>query len=110
MTKAKNLARLGQVAQLILDVKLAALQKAAKKRQHSLDLLNDLNRATSVADLPLFVAYEADLRYQNWADKRRAEINYNLARQTADMLAARDDAGQAFGKYQSLRGLQNTQR
>ena len=110
MTKSKDLAGLSRIAQLILDVKLATLQSAAQKRQHSLDLLGQLNRITPKSDLPLVVAYQADLRYQHWAEKRRAEINYRLARETADMLAARDDAAQAFGKCQALLGLQGKRR
>lgn len=110
MKNAKSIAHLGQIAQLLLDVKLASLQAAAKKRQHSLDLLRALNSPSPDTDLPLILAHDTELRYQNWADKRRADINCTLARQTADMLAARDDAGQAFGRYQALRGLQNKNR
>ena len=106
MTKAKDLARLRQISALILDVKLAALQAAAARRAQSLDLLRNLNKPTDQTDLPPIAAHLADLRYQNWADARRAEINTLLARQTADMLVARDAAGQAFGKNDALRALQ----
>ena len=106
MTKAKDLARLGQITQLLLDVKLADLHAAAAKRQHSLDLLASLNTAAPPTDLSPVAAHQAELRYQLWADLRRAEINLVLARQTADLHIARDAAGHAFGKDQALRGVQ----
>ncbi len=106
MTKANDLARLGTISQLVLDVKLAALQSAAAKRQQSLDQIDGLNAPVGAGDLPPVAAYHAQLRYQHWADARRAELNLVLARQTAEMLVARDDAAQAFGKDQALRGLQ----
>lgn len=105
MTKAKGLVRLGQISRLILDVKLAALHTAAAKRQHSLDLLASLNKDSVETDLSPVAAHQANLRYQHWADARRAEINLLLARQTAEMQVARDAAGQAFGKDQALRGV-----
>ena len=105
MTKPDALVRLRQISKLILDVKLAALHTAAQKRQQSLDLLTNLNKQGSDTDLNPVVAYQTELRYQFWAEARRAEINVVLARQTAQMLAARDAAGQAFGKDQALRGL-----
>jgi hypothetical protein len=105
MSKASDLARLGQISQLILDVKLAALHVAAGKRQQSLDLLANLNLPSAPSDLSPVAAHHAELRYQHWADARRGEINLLLARQTAEMNVARDDAGQAFGKDQALRRL-----
>ena len=105
MTKAKDLARLSQITQLILDLKLADLRKAAAKRQHSLDLLAGLNHAPVVTDVSLLAAHQVDLRYRQWADARRAEINLLLARQTADTHLARDAAGHAFGKDQALRSI-----
>lgn len=105
MTKSKDLARLGQITQLVLDLKLADLRAAAAKRQHSLDLLASLNRASDETDLSPVAAYQADLRYQLWADARRAEINLILAQQTVEMHLARDIAGQAFAKDQALRAV-----
>jgi hypothetical protein len=106
MTKTKDMARLAQITGLILDLKLADLRAAAAKRQHSLDLLASLNKPSVAIDLSVLATHHAELRYQHWADVRRAEINLVLARQTADMHEARDAAGQAFGKDQALRGVQ----
>ncbi len=106
MTKTKDMTRLSQITGLILDLKLADLRAAAAKRQHSLDLLESLNTPSVAIDLSVVATQQAELRYQHWADVRRAEINLLLARQTADMHVARDAAGQAFGKDQALRGAQ----
>ena len=110
MTKAKDLARLGQISRLILDVKLASLHLAAQKRQHSLDLLAELNRPMPQDALSLVAGHQAELRYQRWAEMRRADINPILARQTAEMLVARDEAGQAFGRNQAVCALQGKHR
>lgn len=105
MTKAKDLVSLSKISQLILDVKLAGLHSAAKKRQHSLDLLAQINRPVPLNDLSVVIAHQMELRYQAWAELRRGEINLVLARQTADLLAAREDAGQAFGRNQAVNAL-----
>lgn len=105
MTKAKTLARLGQITQLALDLKLADLRAAAKSRQHSLDMLASLNTVVDAPGLSLVAAHQVDMRYQHWADVRRAEINITLAQQTVALHAARETASLAFGKDQALRGL-----
>jgi hypothetical protein len=69
MTKSRDLARLADVAQLMLDTRLGQLV------------------------------------YDRWADVRRAELNLVIARQTAEMLEARSEAGTAFGRLQALQGL-----
>jgi hypothetical protein len=106
MSKAQDILRLQQIAQLILDVKLAALQTASRKREQSVELLASLNQPGKPTDLPPTAAHLAQLRYQKWADVRRAEINLVLAQQTVDLHFARDAAAAAFGKDQALRGVQ----
>ncbi|MDT8857983.1 hypothetical protein RNZ50_23715 [Paracoccaceae bacterium Fryx2] len=104
MTQRDQLARLGQVSQLILDLRLSELHTAARARQDSLDRLAGL--AAEPADgLSPIAAARAELHYQRWAEARRAEINLTLARQTADWLGAQAAARRAFGQAQALRGL-----
>ena len=105
MSKSKEIARLAQISKLILDVKLAALHGAANRRQQSLDLLAQLENPIEATDLCPIKANQANLRYQRWADLRRAEINIALARQSAEMLLARDHVGEAFSKNQALLSL-----
>lgn len=98
MKEREKLAQLQTVSQLMLDIRLLALDRAAKERQASLDHLAELNRPSPAPDLDPIVAGEVALRYQNWADQRRAAINLDLARQTAVWSEARQDAALAFGR------------
>lgn len=100
----KQIDRLSEIANLLLDVKLAEVQKASRAREESLARLADLNVAPSDDPDPIAAA-QVDLRYQLWADARRAEINMTLARQTAKWMEAQDDARAAFGKAEVLRKL-----
>lgn len=56
-------------------------------------------------DLGLAASGQVALRYQQWADLRRSELNTVLARQTAEWLAAREEARLAFGKTEALSGI-----
>lgn len=110
MNEREQLARLQQVSQLMLDVRLLALEKVARARQASLDHLDQLNRPVPLTDLDPVVAGEVGMRYQNWADQRRSAINLELARQTVEWSEARDSAGLAFGRnavIAKLRGKQD---
>jgi hypothetical protein len=100
-----KLARIRLLSQLVLDGKLNALERTARARQHSLDHLAELNRPLPETDLPAVVAGEVAMRYQNWADQRRGEINLTLARQTVEWIEAREAATRAFGRNQALNGL-----
>ena len=103
--KSRQLARLGTLTDLMLDARLADLRGAAAARDASLARLADLARPAAATDLPDMAAAEVEMRYQRWADQRRAEINLTLARQTAAWLDARQAATLAFGKSQVLDGL-----
>lgn len=98
MNDKAKLAQLQQVSQLILDIRLLALDKAFRARQASLDHLAELNRPQPPTDLSPIVASEVAMRYQNWADQRRSAINLDLARQTAEWAEAKHDAALAFGR------------
>lgn len=103
--KSRKVARLCTLTDLLLDARLTHLQSAAAARAASLDRLADLDRPAAATDLPDLAAAEVGIRYQRWADQRRAEINLTLARQTAAWIEAREAAALAFGKSQALQGL-----
>jgi hypothetical protein len=105
MSRAKDLTRLAEVAQLMLDHRLGRLRDASAQLDRSRMQLLAINRAAGTADLPLAAAGKVALAYDRWADVRRAELNLVIARQTAEMLEARSDAGIAFGRLQALQGL-----
>lgn len=104
MTKGKDLARLIQLAGMVLDQRLANLHEAATQRARSLARLDDLNQMPAEG-LSVLEAAQAELRYNRWADARRAEINLTLARQTATWMEARAAAAQAFGRNEVLKSL-----
>ncbi len=105
-----SLARLQAIGQVLLDARLAALHRAAEARDGSLARLDDLARPVAGSDLSGVAALEVSMRYERWADQRRAEINLVLARQTAAWLEARGAATEAFGKAQALDGLTQTRK
>jgi len=106
--KSRQITHLRKLTDLLLDARLADLHAAAAARAESLDRLADLERPAKASDLPDIAAAEVWMRYQRWADQRRAEINLTLARQTADWIEARQAAALAFGKSQALDGLAKT--
>ena len=101
----QQIARLRQLSTLILDARLMELHVAATARQVSLDRLADLDSPAGATDLPEMTAIDVSLRYERWADQRRAELNLILARQTVDWIEARQTAALAFGKSEALARL-----
>jgi hypothetical protein len=102
MSGTDRLARLAQLAGMIRDQRLADLERAGQARAESRARLDGLTLAPCASDLGAIAAAQAEVRYQSWAEARRAEINLTLARQTAEWLEARDAARHAFGRAQVL--------
>lgn len=106
MSQKQQLAKLQQIAGLMLDSRLAALQTAARAKAESEAQLSGLAGAVAApADISAVAAEKAALNYQRWADARRAELNLVLARQTVVWMEARDAARVAFGKTEALAGV-----
>lgn len=103
MSRTRDLSRLTDVAQLMLDHRLGALRSATAGLEQSRAQLAAINAAATPADLPPVAAELVSQTYQRWADARRSELNLVIARQTAELLEARDAAGTAFGRLQALR-------
>lgn len=101
----RALVPLAGLSQLILDRKLADLERAARACAESRERLADLTIPPFQTDLPLPAAAQAALLYDRWAEARRAEINQTLARQTAGWIEAREAAATAFGRAEVLRKL-----
>ena len=106
MSGRHQLEQLAVLGQLILDAKLSALRVAALAREESLARLDDLARPQPAEGLLPVAAEEVRLRYELWADQRRAEINRSLAQQTVAWTEARQAAITAYGRTEALRGLQ----
>ena len=106
MTKKQQIEKLQHVAALLFDSKLAQLKIIAQAKHETEGHLTDLAQGASVTpDMPQISIEVANLRYERWADVRRAELNMTLARQTALWLDARGAAQVAFGKTQALDGI-----
>lgn len=105
MTGDAPLARLARLSGMIRDLRLADLERAGKARAESRARLAGLALDPCPSDLGAIAAAQAELRYQSWAEARRAEINLTLARQTAEWLEAQDAARRAFGRSQALKAL-----
>jgi hypothetical protein len=108
MSQTQTLAQLQQLAKLMLDHRLGALQAAAAQREETLRKIESL-RGQGGAHLEedgIGLAIAA-LNYQRWAEARRYDLRQNLARQTAQWLDARDAAMHAFGKNRALDGLRD---
>ena len=106
MNKTQQLDKLRQIAALLFDARLARLKALALAKLETEGHLADLAGAPVHAPSLSEIAIEGvSLRYERWADARRAELNLKLARQTADWLDAQGAARLAFGKTQALDGL-----
>jgi hypothetical protein len=105
MSQAKDLKRLAEVAQLMLDHRLGQLHGAAAELERSRMQLAAINEAGRPADLELVTAGRVALTYDRWADQRRSELNLVIARQTVGWMEARSEAQTAFGRVQALQGL-----
>lgn len=97
--------RLREVSALRRDIALAELKKAALARERSRAQLAALEAESPPTDLPTLTDLQVRLAYGRWAERRRAELNLALARQTADWLIRRDTAAQAFGRAEVLEEL-----
>lgn len=105
MSRAERLAQLARLAGMIRDLRLADLEAAGRARDESRRRLAGLKLEPRPSDLGAIAAARAEVRYQAWAEARRAEINLTLARQTAEWLEAQDAARTAFGRAIALKAL-----
>lgn len=104
MTIKTRLNRLSVIAGLIRDRDLARLRQAAAAREETRALIAGLD-AASATDLDLVTGALVEQSYHLWAERRRAELNLCLARQTADWLQCQQKAAQGFGKAEILSRL-----
>ncbi len=101
MTSHRDLARLSVLADLLRDRQLDDLRAARLRREATQAQLGALVAGPAEGLSPVAAAQSA-LLYQRWVDGRRAEINLQLARDTAAWLEAQTAARSAFGRAQVL--------
>lgn len=105
MSRASDMARLADLAQLMLDHRLGKLRNAAVELERSRMQIAALDQPSTPLDLEPVTAGKVALTYGRWADQRRAELNLVIARQTVDWIEARSEAQTAFGRVQALQGV-----
>jgi hypothetical protein len=105
MSKASDMTRLAELAQLVLDHRLGKLRSAVAELERSRMQIAALDQPAPPQDLEPVTAEKVALTYSRWADQRRAELNLVIARQTVDWIEARGEAQTAFGRVQALKGL-----
>jgi hypothetical protein len=106
MRKSREISRLAEVAQLMLDHRLGQLRASAAELERSRMQLRSINEAGRPSDaLQPMTAEKVGIAYDRWADVRRSELNLVIARQTAGWIEARSEAQNAFGRVQALQGL-----
>lgn len=105
MTQGNDIAKIAALAELLLEHRLGLMRQAADRLDRSKMQVSAIDRAAEPADLPEVMAGLVACEYRRWADARKVELNGVMARQTADVLAARSEAETAFGRVQALRGI-----
>lgn len=106
MKQNDKLSKLVRIAGMLRDKRMHALKCASAERNRTRSLLQNL--AHGKPEEPQTIAEaQATLRYNRWADVRRAEINVVLAAKTAEWLQARSDAERALGQAEVLKKIYN---
>lgn len=106
-TNDLRLHRLSEVAAIAADASLFRLKAAKEQREnveHRLTALDAERRSFCGIEGPARTA-SADLLWQRWAEKKRAELNRELARARVAETKARDLAARDFGKTTVLQKL-----
>lgn len=101
----RSLGRLQHLAAMIRDREMAGLRAANLAREASEARLADLAKPMPTMGLDPVMAALTEIRWQRWADRRRAEINLQLARQIVECEQMRDRACHAFARTEVLRRL-----
>lgn len=105
MSRARDLAALERLSGLVLDHRLSRLNAAAARMERSRMQIAALDRPAEPEGISAVTAGQVGLRYRLWADARKGELNTVLARQTVEWIEARQDAREAFGRLEALRGV-----
>jgi hypothetical protein len=105
MSQFRDMARLTELSQLMLDHRLGLLRASAEQLDQSRMQMSAINQTTPEPNLDPVTAAQVSLGYERWADVRRAELNLVIARQTAAWLEARHEAQRTLGRVQALEAL-----
>jgi hypothetical protein len=105
MTRPDDHGKIMALADLLLQHRLGQMRRTSALLERSRAQMAAIDQGAAAADLPDVMAERVACDYRRWADARKAELNEVLARQTLDVIAAREEAQYAFGRMQALRGI-----
>lgn len=100
--RPEALVRLQTMADMVLDARSLTLRQANAQRDALANQLAALNAPPIQGSMVWPSAEIAAFGYEQWASKRRAELNLKLAAQTALCHEAADAARLALGRKQAL--------
>ncbi|MEF3048079.1 hypothetical protein [Pseudotabrizicola sp. L79] len=105
MKNRRELIKLANIAKVIRDAELQKLAQTVKAHNQTKTMLLQLgDQIAAVEPKSISDAILAE-HHDLWRLQRRIILNKALARQTAEMLNAKDRASKAFGRAQSLNKL-----
>jgi hypothetical protein len=110
MTIAKRLEGLARIADLVLDQRLQALQRAQQARNATREKIQALDQPWEMDEHALQASVRAAFLYQTWADLRRKDLNLVLAKQTVVVLETEADARLSFSRHAALEQLRAQKR
>ena len=106
----EKLDQLRKMAAMVLDARTQTLRRANEARDALQRQLDDLDAGEMPQDLPWPAPEMARFGYEQWAAKRRAEINLRLAAQKAVCLQAAEEARLAFGRNMAVDAMAKARR
>lgn len=105
MRKNQKLMNLARLATLVQDIELQKLAQARQACTRTRRLLQDLGDTPSLTENASIPDAIIAAQHDQWRLQRRIILNQALARQSAEMLNAKDRATKAFSRAHVLFGL-----
>lgn len=103
MSRHDILSRLARLHELRALADYAALEQQSSALRSEIDDLGAaLHRAQQALSADQPAAARACIRFADWTENRRGQLNTQLAALEADRLSARDQAGRALGRRDAL--------
>lgn len=109
MKRIDTLENLCRLTGMVRDVELRRLAVAVKSCEMTRQLLAQLGDTPGGKQPHSIDAALAAERHDLWLLQRRIALNQHLARQTAEMITARERAAQAFGRAAVMQNLADGQ-
>lgn len=110
MSGDARLARLSEMADMVLQARSAELSRIAAAREALKAQLAALEAPHPAEGLSPSATALVSFDYETWASRRRADLNLQIAARQAEWLLHLDETRRAFGRAQVLQRLQAAER